>query len=160
MKILYLLTNLKKNLSSMKTAKWMMMLVAFLFVAQAGFSQAKPKPKKELNVESKTVAYEDKNPNVKGEMPTDDNVKKEDTKIGAKAGSGYGNCYVYVTNYTAFTINVYLDGYYAGTMGPYGSLNAVTGTGYTTCYGISAGGTTEWSTSGNCSYDYTFKFTE
>lgn len=145
----------------MKTVKWMMVLVAFLFAAQAGYSQVKPKPKKDLTVASKKVAYEENsNPNIKGGMPTDDNIKKDEKKIGAKAGTGYNNCYVYVTNYTAYTINVYVDGYYVGTMGPYGSLNAVTGTGYTTCYGISAGGTTEWSTSGDCSYDYTFKFTD
>ena len=143
----------------MKPIKCLMIFVAFLFVAQAGYSQIRPKKeKKELDVASKTVERDGgTNPNIKSDIPTKDNVKQE--KIGSRAGAGKDNCYVEVVNTTDYTIHVYLDGYFAGTVGPRGSLNSVTGTGYTTCYGISAGGSSEWSTNGDCSYDYTFKFT-
>lgn len=97
----------------------------------------------------KVVANRGTNPNIKSSAPTTDNP----------ASKSRGNCKILFTNYTGYYINIYVDGYYQGQLAPYASGTVLVGSGYTSIYGISAGGTMEWPTqAGNCSGLYTYGF--
>lgn len=67
-----------------------------------------------------------------------------------------GACSVNFINYTGYTINVYMDGYFWGTLSPYGSGNVTDGNGYTKIYCVTVGGTYSWSAQGNCDHNYEF----
>ena len=89
------------------------------------------------------------NPNIKTTAPTTDNPQSKSR----------GTCYIDFTNYTGYYINVYVDGNYMLQLWPYGKGTVYGVDGYTTIYGISAGGTVEWPTKGgNCSGYYTYGF--
>ncbi len=85
-------------------------------------------------------------PNIKQDRPTSD-VAQEKAR---------GTCSVNFINYTGYTINVYVDGYFKGTLSPYGSGNVTVGSGYTKIYCVTAGGTYSWSASGNCDHLYEY----
>ncbi len=110
--------------------------------------------RKKVEMKSTKVASRGSNPNIKGDKPTTDEVSKK----GTSRGSGYYNCYMYLHNYTGYTIDVYIDGYYETTIGAYGDATVVTGNGWTSIYGISAGRTMEWSGTGDCQSWYDFSF--
>lgn len=86
------------------------------------------------------------NPKIKGDVPTTD-------KATAKSR---GTCSIYFDSYSPLYIKVYVDGYYQGTVSPYGSMRVSPGNGYTTIYCISTGGTREWSADGDCRESYTY----
>jgi hypothetical protein len=119
------------------------MLLAFSTTASA-------QKKITVKVESQKVdATRGSNPNIKSEAPTTD----------APESKSRGTCMIDFTNYTGYYINVYVDGYYKGQLSPYGKGTVYVGDGYTTIYGLSAGGTVEWPTKGgNCSGYYTYGF--
>lgn len=101
-----------------------------------------------VKVTSKTVeANRGANPNIKSGAPTTDNP----------VSKSRGTCSVYFSNYTGLYINIYVDGYYKGQLSPYGGGTVYVGDGYTTIYCLSAGGTRDWSASGNCSGSYTYR---
>ncbi len=86
------------------------------------------------------------NPNIKGEEPTTD-------KPEAKPR---GTCSVYFDNYSGLYVKVYVDGYYRGTLSPYGSFTVNVADGYTEIYCISTGGTRDWAATGNCTGKYIY----
>jgi len=105
-----------------------------------------------VDLKAQDVKSRGANPEIKSDRPTTD-------QAGASRGSGSGTCYVYLHNYTSYSIDIYVDGYWEGTLAAYGDAYVPTGTGYTTMYGASVGRTKEWKFSGascNSSYDYYF----
>ncbi len=100
-----------------------------------------------VKLESKAVAANrGTNPNIKSEAPTTD--KKQSKPRGV--------CSVYFDNYSGLYVKVYVDGYYQGTLSPYGAFTVNVGDGYTEIYCISTGGTRDWSASGDCRGRYTY----
>lgn len=100
---------------------------------------------KEVTVNSKAVDQSrGANPNIKGEAPATDKVEDKSR----------GTCSLYFSNYSGLYVKVYVDGYYKGTMSPYGYISVFVGDGYTTYYCISTGGTRDWSGSGDCRSAY------
>lgn len=124
-----------------------------LFVLAVGVTSAhaqeRKRPTKSVEVQGKDVVKSrGANPRIKSDMPT---VDKPEAKSRGSV------CGIYFNNYTGLTIKLYVDGNYEGTVSPYGESAVVVGSGYTTIYCVSAGGTREWSASGNCSDVYEYK---
>lgn len=122
-----------------------------VFAQSAGSTNAPGR----TNVESTgaEVKARGANPNIKGDRPTSDAANTN------SRGSGSSTCWVYLHNYTAYSIDIYVDGYWEGTLGAYDDSYLSTGSGYTTMYGLSVGKTREWNFSGvSCygSHDYYF----
>lgn len=115
-------------------------------------TKAQGDERKKIELKSADVTTRGANPNIKEDRPTTDDVK-------SSRGSGSGTCYVYLHNYTGYSIDIYVDGYWEGTLGKYDDAWVTTGSGYTSLYGVSVGRTKEWKFSGAyCygSYDYYF----
>ena len=129
-------------------------LFAVMFMLIASSTVSFVQTKKTVKITQKKVdASRGANPNVKSEAPTTD---KPEPKA---RGGGAGTCKILFTNYTGYFINIYVDGYYKGQIAPYNSGTVYVGDGYTSIYGLSAGGTMEWPTqAGNCSGYYTYGF--
>ncbi len=83
---------------------------------------------------------------IKGEAPTTDVVETKSR----------GTCSVFFDNYSGLYVKVYVDGYYRGTLSPYGSFTVNVADGYTEIYCISTGGTRDWTATGNCTGRYTY----
>lgn len=119
-------------------------IACFSFLLMDVTSFAQDNLKKNVVLEARDVqATRGSNPNIKEERPTTD-----DTDI--TRGSGPGTCLVSFDNYSRYTIDVYVDGYFKGTLSALGSGSVYVGTGYTTIYLISVGRTKEWFADGNC----------
>ncbi|MEO7922561.1 MAG: hypothetical protein ABIR30_02700 [Chitinophagaceae bacterium] len=86
------------------------------------------------------------NPHIKSEVPVTD-------KVEAKPR---GLCSIYFDNYCGLYVKVYVDGYYRGTISPYGAMTMNVEGGYTEIYIISIGGTGDWEATGNCRGSYTY----
>jgi len=100
-----------------------------------------------VKLESKAVdVTRGSNPNIKGEAPTTD----------SKEAKPRGTCSVYFDNYSGLYVKVYVDGYYRGTLSPYGSFTVNVADGYTEIYCISTGGTRDWAATGNCTGKYIY----
>lgn len=120
------------------------------FLLMGVTSYAQEDFKRNVVLEAKDVeATRGSNPNIKQERPTTD-----DTSI--TRGTGPGSCLVKLENYSYYTIDVYVDGYWRGTLSALGSGSVYVGTGYTTIYMLSVGGTKEWFADGNCTGLLTF----
>ena len=127
-----------------------LLLLTAIFAFGVTATQAQDKPNKEKTVNSKEVSKtRGANPNIKSAKPTTDTPEADPSK---SRGSGSGTCQVYFNNHTGYVVDVYVDGNFKGTLAAYGSGNVYVGSGYTTVYCISAGGTREWSDKGDCSY--------
>lgn len=87
---------------------------------------------------------------IKSEAPT------VDKKAAKSRGDGDDDCFVFVTNRSAYCVKVYIDGYYEATVGAYGRLTVLTGNGYTTFYAQSCGRRFIWRDRGNCEEGYDF----
>ena len=121
-------------------------VLATVFIHGSAFSQKKTI---ERTISSKAVqASRGENPNIKSDVPT------EDKKV-TKSRGAY-NCEVYFDNYSGLYVKVYVNGYYMGTMSPYGSLTVYVDD-YADIYCVSAGGTREWADHGTCDGYYHFK---
>jgi len=112
------------------------------------FSSAATAQKKiNVKLESSAVdANRGTNPKIKGEAPATDVV----------ASKARGTCSVYFDNYSGLYVKVYVDGYYSGTLSPYGSFIVNVADGYTEIYCISTGGTRDWAATGNCTGKYIY----
>jgi len=133
---------------------------AFLFTATLIFAvvilASAQTGRNDIQLKSKPVTAGANNPNIKSGKPTSDDAAKERPKQG---GTGSGSCKVELRNYSSFCIDVYVDGYWSGSLGAYNDAYVMTGSGYTTVYGLSCGGTTEWQFSGaSCYGSYSFSF--
>src|SRR5206468_12358220 len=130
-----------------------LLTVCMLFFA-AVFNQVDAQSRKQVELKSTARTATGANTNIKKDKPTTD----EPVKGKNSRGSGPWLCYVYLHNYTGYTVDIYLDGSYEGTLGAYADNYVSTGNGWTSVYGISAGKTKEWSGSGDCESTYDFNF--
>ena len=125
--------------------------LAFVCILSLGVLNAAIAQKKDVKKVSLTGKKMEKSrgadPNIKQGPPTTD-VAQEKTR---------GACSVDFYNYTGYTINVYVDGNFKGTLSPYGSGNVTVGSGYTRIYCVTAGGTYSWSANGNCDHSYRYE---
>ncbi len=133
--------------------KTVLLTIATLLFATIAFNaNAQDGARKRVDLKSESVTSRGANPEVKADRPSSD-------APAASRGNGAGTCYIYLHNYSAYSIDIYVDGYWEGTLGAYADSYVPTGTGYTTLYGWSVGRTKEWKFSGascSSSYDYYF----
>lgn len=128
--------------------------IAFLFffamtaLTVTTYSQAKKTINKSLTSTAYSASRGAQDPNIKSSAP------KEDKKAAKSRGAN--DCTIYFDNYSGLYVEVYVDGYYMGTMSGYGSLTVYAG-GYTTIYCKSTGGTRVWSDKGDCTGYYHYK---
>ncbi|MCW5908340.1 MAG: hypothetical protein KIS94_10795 [Chitinophagales bacterium] len=127
--------------------------MALLFTVFATNVNAQEGNRKRIDLKAQDLKESGANPEVKADRPATDAPK-----TGTR-GSGPGTCYAYLHNYTSYTIDIYVDGYWEGTLSAWGDAYVATGTGYTTMYGRSIGKTKEWKFNGatcNSYLDYYF----
>jgi hypothetical protein len=89
----------------------------------------------------------------------DSKIKMDKPAKDAKAIKSKTKCSVYFNNYSGYFVNVYMDGFFWGTVGPYGGMTVMPGNGYSTIYCVSTGGLWSWSASGTCSTPYEYDLT-
>lgn len=123
-----------------------LLFFALTALTVTSFSQEKKSIEKKVTAKAYSASRGAADPNIKSGAPKED--KKETQSRGA--------CQIYFDNYSGLYVEVYVSGYYMGTMSGYGSLTVNAG-GYTTIYCKSTGGTKYWSDSGDCSGNYHFK---
>ena len=123
-----------------------------LTLATSTFTPAQDKPRKEVPITGKTVAKSrGANPNIKKDVPTVDVPEPKPAKTRGAL------CRIHFDNYTGLHIKIYVDGNYKGALSPWDDGWVTVGTGYTTIYCVSTGGTREWNASGDCREDYYYK---
>jgi len=91
------------------------------------------------------------NPNIISGVPTDDESPMPEPE--KERGS---LCMIDFNNYTGYYVEIYVNGYYMGTVAPWGYYPVDAYAGYTTIYCITSGGTFEWSAAGNCDYYFNY----
>jgi len=147
----------------MKTSIFTFLLVlAYFFTSNTViFTQDKPEKtietiyQKGTGDDANVISKDKKNdPNDKSQIPA---WKDESSK-----GPGYDPCEVTLKNYTSWYIDIYIDGYYQGTIGPWEDRYTYTGTGTTKLYAkaeMNDGSYLYWGPqSFYCDYRYTWKF--
>jgi len=98
------------------------------------------------------------NPNIKEAITTVDKEVKAPPDRGGEKTKGV-LCEIKFENWTGYTVEVYVDGYYQGTIGAYGDAVYRGIAGYTTIYCVTVGRTYEWAAKGDCSEYYIYKLT-
>jgi hypothetical protein len=83
------------------------------------------------------------NPNIKVAKPTADMEAKKPEKVR-------GGCDITFNNKTGFYIDIYVDGTYKSTLGPYESTDVNYTSSYSSVYCITVGGKYDWSAAGEC----------
>jgi hypothetical protein len=130
--------NLK--LKIMKNIIRISIVFLFTFFAAQSFAQS-------TDAYGKTV---DKSRGASYTLPTTDvEAPKPDTKRG--------ECCINFDNYTGYTIYVWVDNVYRGTVSPWGDGEVCVGSGWTTYYARTAGSTYEWENSGDCRSSFNLK---
>ncbi|MBC8343211.1 MAG: hypothetical protein ISR55_07110 [Bacteroidetes bacterium] len=109
-------------------------------------------------IESKSATIEKtrgNNPNVvKERSNTDVAIPKPEKSRG-------DDCRVVVDNWTGYSVDIYVDGDYAGTVGAWSDGYTYTAEGQTSLYGKSVGGSIEWGpVYVDCYYEHTWKLTD
>lgn len=135
----------------------LVVLVAFLGTMVApSVIQAQVKAK--VNVDEKAKVFEKTrgaDENIKTAKPTED-VKAN--KVEKTRGE---LCYIYVYNYTGYSVDIYIDGDWMGTIGAYSSAYTYAYPGNTKAYGKSIGGTMYWGPHYfDCENEYTWNLYE
>ena len=121
-------------------------LVCALSIGTLQTAYADPGGKNVKVVATKMDKSRGANPEIKGGKPTTDKP----------AEKSRGTCTVNFRNHTGYYIDVYMDGYFWGTLSPYASGSVTDGSGYTKIYCETAGKTYHWSAEGNCSEPYNY----
>jgi hypothetical protein len=138
----------------MRTVNLSVIILSIIFFFAATIlSTNYAQEKKSVDVKAKKVeTSRGENPNIKFSVPkTDDNPEaKPEKERGAYCGIDF-------KNYTGYYIDIYVNGYYKGTLGPWADGSVTVYSGYTTIYCITTGGTLEWSDAGGCDYYFTYK---
>jgi hypothetical protein len=126
-------------------------LLALVCILSIGITQSvSAQNAKKVTVKGvKAAKHAGADPNIKQDRPSTDVVKEKSR----------GNCSVDFYNHTGYTINVYMDGVFWGTLAPYASGNVTDGSGYTKIYCVTVGGTYSWSASGNCDHKFQYDLT-
>jgi hypothetical protein len=126
----------------------LLLIVLFFFGATLS-TDTFAQEKKTVKVTAGEVKNKDENPNIKSKAPsTDDNPAPKPK--GAL-------CQIDFTNYTGYYVDIYVNGYYKGTVSPWGQYPVDVYAGYTSIYCITAGGTLEWSNEGSCDYYFIYE---
>src|SRR5687768_5633862 len=128
-----------------------LLLFAFSF---SGFSQANPKIKVKVEASKLKEGQASSSNQVKSGKPTTDTKSEAE---GTAGGSGPYSCRVLVDNYTDYCVDIYVDGVWCGSLGPWGAMTVFTGNGWTTLYAQSCGGSFYWNMSGSCGSAYAFE---
>ena len=128
-------------------------LIAFLSIT---FANAQVLEKK--NIDSKAAKIE----STRGSNPNIVTAKPANDVPAVKPAEARGNtCTVNVVNHTGYTIDIYVDGNYKGTVSAYGTGYTTAIPGSTKLYGQSVGGTMYWGPSYvDCGYSYTWNLYE
>lgn len=137
----------------MKKAFLMSLVLVIGFMFTIGNSYAQEKQKK--IVETKAVAIaktRGSNPNIVTPKP------KDDVQVAKQRGPHNPNlCTVWLDNRTGYSVDIYIDGVFNGTLGPYADSYTLAIPGKTRFYGCSIGGTQEWGPYYfDCDYQYTW----
>ena len=131
------------------------LLVAFVASAVAPSVMAqkqKKEVKTQMSVYEKTRGQDE---NIKTAKPADD------TKAPKKEKSRGDLCYITVNNYTPYSIDIYVDGDWVGTIAAYTSAYTYAYPGTTKLYGKSIGGSYYWGPQTfDCEYEYTWNLWE
>lgn len=97
-------------------------------------------------------------PNIIEPKPVNDNVVKEKPAKEDAARTDY--CKVIIDNWTGYTVDVYVDGYYEGSCAAWEEGYTYTVSGKTKLYAVSVGGTVSWGPAYvDCVYEYTWQLT-
>lgn len=114
------------------------LLVCFFAFSYAGTTKQVKKTKK---VTAQAYSQEKHDANVKSR----DVSSKEEVKTGKNRA-----CAIYVNNHRGYYVEVYIDGYYYGTVAPYGAYTFYPGDGWTSIYCETTNGLLWWSNTGSC----------
>jgi hypothetical protein len=110
-------------------------LAAVCFMPAVGFAQ-QPQT---VETKAQKASGAAKDPNIRSTSNKNDPAKEvpaPESKGGQPTrGPGPWPCTVQADNWTPWAIQVYVDGYYTGLIGPWGQLNVLTGSGESTFYG-------------------------
>jgi hypothetical protein len=111
-------------------------------------------------IETKGVKVEQTrgdDPHIKEAKPVNDEVV---AKKPAEEAARTSYCKVIVENWTGYTIDIYVDGYYEGTVAAWGDGYTYTYSGNAELYGKSVGGTVTWGPKYiDCGSQYTWQLT-
>lgn len=136
----------------------MLFVAFFLFINASIFAQSKPA--KAVEVKAKAVAKtRGSNPNIvtKDEQPS---AMPTPPSKGGEDKNDKVYCSIDFDNWTNNFVDMYVDGYYQGTLGPFSKTNVIVLSGYTSVYAVTSNETKEWVSQGDCSGDFNFKLTE
>jgi hypothetical protein len=120
-----------------------LVLVAFLAISVSNAQTA--------GAQKKTILKEVKSAKVSKSRGENPNIKQGAPTTDVPVAKQRGDCAINFDNYTGYMVNVYVDGIFRGTVDAWGNGWVVVTNGYTTVYVITAGGTYEWSSTGQCS---------
>jgi hypothetical protein len=114
-------------------------LFVLLFTGSISINAQQQAMYKTLVSKKSSMTKGQSNPNIKTGIPVSDTeAKKEDRMRGDE-------CTIYLDNRTGYYLNVYLDGKYQGTVGPYENRNLTfVNTGNNSLYVMTIGGTYYW----------------
>lgn len=138
-------------------------ITLFLVVVFAAFMfssvNAQEKETKVVEVSAaKVESTRGASPHITTPKPVNDEVVVPKPAENDKARGGY--CKVIVDNWTGYTIDVYVDGDYAGTIAAWDEGYTMAIAGRTKLYAQSVGGTVYWGPSYvDCNTEYTWKLT-
>jgi len=132
----------------MSKVRWIGVLIAFLVITSVAFGQTSSSQASAASSTSKTKVVKETGKS-RGAGATNPNIKNADTKNNAKEpapapankggktrGAGPYKCGIHVDNHTAWHIDIYEDGVYAGTVNSWGDVYGITGNGATVLYGV------------------------
>ncbi len=126
----------------MKKTLYFILLTLLVSSLTVGYAGATKQVKKSKKVTAQ--AYD--------QAKHDANVKSRDA-VSAKEESKTGKnraCAIYVNNHRGYYVDVYMDGYYYGTVAPYGAYTFYPGDGWTKIYCETTNGLYWWSDQGSC----------
>ena len=140
--------------------KKLIFAILIVFIAGITFSEnavAQKKDKKEIVVQKQQLEKSrGDNPNIKeGKPEVDEPVPAPPSKGGEKSRGTV--CMIDFDNWTGYYVDVYVDGYFKGTLAPWGDGSVTVYSGYTTIYCETAGKTYYWNAEGNCDGYYYYK---
>lgn len=136
--------------------KKLILIVLVAFGASVFAPVQAQKQTKELK--SNAVVFEKTrgaDPNIQTAKPTDDTKAKEPEKSRGDL------CTITVNNYTPYSVDIYVDGDWVGTIASYSKAYTYSYPGTTKIYGKSIGGTYYWGPQTfDCDYTYTWNLWE
>ena len=138
--------------------KLLMICLSVLFVTAATNTFAQ----KNSVVKAPTMMKVDKsrggeNPNIVSPRPTTDNPDTNPPKSRGGDASRGPYCDIKFENWTGYYIDIYVDGYYEGTVSPWQDMWVYNYSGYKSIYCETTGGSYYWTDNGDCDGEYTFK---